>query len=240
MGIPANSTVIEAYPGYGFLSKALLKNTEANKIVAIEGEQEFISGFLKDVENENKDKYQLLEASPRSLYTADYFLPKNYTGVEVFPWEQEHPSLVFVGQLPKDRSFHNAQWLNWMSCIVRRNFVYEFGRVRTFLFCRSDFAQVEHTLLSITPHADIKLKGPNWDAFAYIIRQLFLVKTVMLSKSIKSLGAGADVLLKGVSFNPDIRVVDMTAEQFIEIAEIFDEWPHRPSALLLTDVDSFE
>ncbi|CAG8650485.1 810_t:CDS:2, partial [Paraglomus occultum] len=81
---------------------------------------------------------------------------------------------------------------------------------------------------------------PTWDAFAYIIRQLFLVKTVMLSKSIKSLGAGADVLLNDLSFNPDIRVVDMTAEQFIEVAEIFDEWPHRPSTLLLTDIDSFE
>ncbi|CAG8551535.1 3821_t:CDS:10, partial [Paraglomus occultum] len=114
-------------------TEALLKNTKANKVVAIEGEREFINGFLKQVENENKDKYKLLEASPRSLYTAEYFLPKNFTEVEILPWKQ--------GQLPKEKSFHNAQWLSWMSCIVRRNFVYEFGRVRTYLFCRSDFAQ---------------------------------------------------------------------------------------------------
>ncbi|CAG8558436.1 20112_t:CDS:2, partial [Racocetra fulgida] len=41
-------------------------------------------------------------------------------------------------------------------------------------------------------------------------------------------GAGAESLIKNLSFDSQVLVKDTTVEQFIELAQIFEQWPFRP------------
>lgn len=47
----------------------------------------------------------------------------------------------------------------------------------------------------------------------------------------RTLGPGADIILKRLSFNPDVLIGEMTAAQIDEVAIKFDQWPLRPRVL---------
>lgn len=48
---------------------------------------------------------------------------------------------------------------------------------------------------------------------------------------VRTLGPGADIILQRLSFDSNIPVGAMSAEQLNEVAIKFDEWPLRPRVL---------
>ncbi|CAG8829256.1 36546_t:CDS:2, partial [Racocetra persica] len=84
-----------------------------------------------------------------------------------------------------------------------------------------------NVLLSLTPQAQPKLTA-QLDVFEYVLRHVLSKKTVPLCDTISTLGAGAESLIKNLSFDSQVLVKDTTVEQFIELAQIFEQWPFRP------------
>ena len=52
-----------------------------------------------------------------------------------------------------------------------------------------------------------------------------------LRHMVKTLGPGADIILRRLSFDADILIGEMSAAQLNEVALKFDEWPLRPRVL---------
>ncbi|KAG0178446.1 hypothetical protein DFQ29_003457 [Apophysomyces sp. BC1021] len=71
----------------------------------------------------------------------------------------------------------------------------------------------------------------QWDVFEYVLKHLFVMQKQPLSKMIKTLGPGADIILGRLSFDPKIAIGQMTAKQIDEVAVKFDQWPLRPRVL---------
>ncbi|RUS17377.1 ribosomal RNA adenine dimethylase-domain-containing protein [Endogone sp. FLAS-F59071] len=96
----------------------------------------------------------------------------------------------------------------------------------------SDFyPQYEYQLLKITPLSTPVVKAP-WDTFEYVIRHLMVAKKQKLSKIIKGLGPGAEIILTRIDFDPDTIIGEMTLSQFDAVALRFDEWPLKPLDLI--------
>ncbi|KAG0188716.1 Mitochondrial transcription factor 1 [Apophysomyces sp. BC1034] len=88
----------------------------------------------------------------------------------------------------------------------------------------------DYHLVHITPFAQ-KLTTSQWDVFEYVLKHLFVMQKQPLSKMIKTLGPGADIILGRLSFDPKIAIGQMTAKQIDEVAVKFDQWPLRPRVL---------
>lgn len=84
-----------------------------------------------------------------------------------------------------------------------------------------------NVLLSLTPQVQPKLKA-QLDVFEYVLRHVLSKKTVPLCDIMSTLGAGAESLTKNLSFDSRVPVKDLKVEQFIELAQIFEQWPFRP------------
>ncbi|KAF8938637.1 Dimethyladenosine transferase 2, mitochondrial [Dissophora ornata] len=88
----------------------------------------------------------------------------------------------------------------------------------------------EYELLRIVPHEKPKLLT-SMEVMDFCLRSLFTSKSHSLSKVIKLLGPGADILLGRLSFDHDIKIKHMTLDQLNEVALKFDQWPLRPTVL---------
>jgi len=88
----------------------------------------------------------------------------------------------------------------------------------------------EYTLLNIVPLPESRIRA-DWDVFEYVLRHIFVTKKQKLSKAIKTLGPGAEILTPRLSFSPDILVGELSVEQIDEVARKFEEWPLRPTVL---------
>ncbi|KAF7724394.1 Mitochondrial transcription factor 1 [Apophysomyces ossiformis] len=88
----------------------------------------------------------------------------------------------------------------------------------------------EYHLVHITPFASKIIKS-QWDVFEYVLKHLFVMQKQPLSKMIKTLGPGADIILGRLSFDPSIAIGQMTVKQIDEVAIKFDQWPLRPRVL---------
>ncbi|ORZ12562.1 S-adenosyl-L-methionine-dependent methyltransferase [Lobosporangium transversale] len=89
----------------------------------------------------------------------------------------------------------------------------------------------EYELLRIVPHEKPKLET-SLDIMEFCLKSLFTSKSMPLSKVIKLLGPGAEILLGRLSFDHNIKVKYMTLEQVNEVASKFDQWPLRPTNLV--------
>ncbi|KAI5477530.1 hypothetical protein MNV49_006118 [Pseudohyphozyma bogoriensis] len=91
----------------------------------------------------------------------------------------------------------------------------------------------------VTPHTECRVK--NFDALEYLARNMFIAKRSSWKKALAATTVGADnliqpLLAKGI---PDeARVMDLTQEQWVTIADTFDAWPFRPETLF--DLGAFE
>ncbi|CAM0142859.1 hypothetical protein VKS41_002573 [Umbelopsis sp. WA50703] len=88
----------------------------------------------------------------------------------------------------------------------------------------------DYQLLNIIPLADSRIHT-DWDVFEYVLRHIFVTKRQKLSKAIKTLGPGAEILTPRLSFDPNTLVGELSVEQIDEVARKFDEWPLRPKVL---------
>ncbi|KAG0261291.1 Mitochondrial transcription factor 1 [Actinomortierella ambigua] len=88
----------------------------------------------------------------------------------------------------------------------------------------------DYQLLHIVPHSKPKLES-SLETLDFCLRSLFAQKSKPLDKVIKLLAPGADILLNRLSFDTNIRIKDMTLDQFNEVALKFDQWPLRPDTL---------
>ncbi|KAF9971131.1 Mitochondrial transcription factor 1 [Actinomortierella ambigua] len=88
----------------------------------------------------------------------------------------------------------------------------------------------DYHLLHIVPHVKPKLES-SLETFDYCLRSLFAQKSKPLATAIKLLAPGADILLSRLSFDPKIKIREMTLDQFNEVALKFDQWPLKPDTL---------
>ncbi|KAF8978903.1 Dimethyladenosine transferase 2, mitochondrial [Entomortierella lignicola] len=88
----------------------------------------------------------------------------------------------------------------------------------------------DYELIKIVPHEKPKMES-SMEVLDFCLRSLFTNKSHSLSKVIKLLGPGADILLGRLSFDKDIKVKYMTLDQLNEVAVKFEQWPLRPAVL---------
>ncbi|ORZ20720.1 ribosomal RNA adenine dimethylase-domain-containing protein [Absidia repens] len=86
-------------------------------------------------------------------------------------------------------------------------------------------------LVYILPRPIVKIKA-DWDVFEYVLKHLFVMQRFSLNKVVRTLGPGADIILDRLSFDTNIQICDMTAEQIDQVAIKFDQWPLRPQVLI--------
>ncbi|OBZ87605.1 Mitochondrial transcription factor 1 [Choanephora cucurbitarum] len=102
------------------------------------------------------------------------------------------------------------------------------------LICSTDpkdmYPNGQYHLVQILPLEESHIKC-QWDVFEYVLKHLFVMQRKPLSHMVKTLGPGADIILKRLSFDPSIIIGEMTAAQLDEVARKFDEWPLRPRVL---------
>ncbi|GAA5797175.1 hypothetical protein HPULCUR_002554 [Helicostylum pulchrum] len=85
-------------------------------------------------------------------------------------------------------------------------------------------------LISIVPYEKSVITA-QWDVFEYVLKHLFVMQKRPLKHMVKTLGPGADIILGRLSFDPNILIGEMTAEQLNEVTVKFDQWPLRPRVL---------
>ncbi|CAO3646280.1 unnamed protein product [Cunninghamella echinulata] len=85
-------------------------------------------------------------------------------------------------------------------------------------------------LVHIVPFQNAKIKA-DWDVFEYVIKHIFVKQRNPLNKMVCTLGPGADIILKRLSFDTNTPVGNLTVEQINELAVKFDQWPLRPRVL---------
>ncbi|KAF9957819.1 Mitochondrial transcription factor 1 [Modicella reniformis] len=88
----------------------------------------------------------------------------------------------------------------------------------------------DYELLRLVPHEKPKLTT-TLEVTDYCLRNLFASRSHSLSKGIKLLGPGAEILLGRLNFDTSIKVKNMTLEQLNEVALKFSQWPLRPTVL---------
>ena len=79
---------------------------------------------------------------------------------------------------------------------------------------------------------------PNWlkcwgnvqqkDYLYLIVSILFPLLNSWPSWTNSALGAGANTLAKGLTFNPNLPVRNMTVENYNEVSVLFENWPFKP------------
>ncbi|KAI9027573.1 ribosomal RNA adenine methyltransferase KsgA/Erm [Phycomyces nitens] len=92
------------------------------------------------------------------------------------------------------------------------------------------YPNTKYHLVHLVPFENSKINA-NWDVFEYVLKHLFVMQRQPLKKMVKTLGPGADIILKRLSFDPSILVGQMTIEQIDQVAVKFDQWPLRPRVL---------
>ncbi|CAG8754399.1 17954_t:CDS:2 [Cetraspora pellucida] len=272
INIPNNATVIEINSGLGFLTHALLNNTNVKRIIALENDKDCVenlgqlaeesSGRLEVIQAENNIVSRF--ASNKLEVICTWLQKEKLADMQIYPWEEVHPSLVSIFHLP-DKMSGDYLLNQIMQDFYNRSGFQAYGRVRTNLFmpaylyeknmamlgeikrCKQgvimeSLANIDilrviperaytpksiNVLLSLTPQAQPKLKA-QFDVFEYVLRHVLSKKSAPLCDTISTLGAGAESLIKNLSFDSQILVKDISVEQFIELAQIFEQWPFRP------------
>ncbi|KAF9998036.1 Mitochondrial transcription factor 1 [Entomortierella chlamydospora] len=88
----------------------------------------------------------------------------------------------------------------------------------------------DYELVRFVPHEKPKMET-SIEVLDFCLRSLFTNKSHALSKVIKLLGPGADILLGRLSFDQDVKIKHMTLDQLNEVALKFEQWPLRPTVL---------
>ncbi|WFD06879.1 hypothetical protein MVES1_002234 [Malassezia vespertilionis] len=99
-------------------------------------------------------------------------------------------------------------------------------------------------VLSVDPLKKKLVQSRDLDAFEFLTRNLFVLKTKQIAEALKHVVPGAANILKLVSpehprmkdhpeqvILPDTPVVDLTNEQWAALAMVFEKWPFRPQNL---------
>lgn len=102
-------------------------------------------------------------------------------------------------------------------------------------------AKVDNCLLLVEPKIQPLISGAEMDSFEYVLRNLFVLKRHSVSSALKHMAPGADNILKmlhsghpvmetmgPIEIDPETIVMDLTVEQFVCLAKLFDRWPFRP------------
>lgn len=100
-------------------------------------------------------------------------------------------------------------------------------------------------LMLIEPKVKPLVSGAEVDAFDYITKSLFILRSSSVSKALTSLAPGANNILNmmrsgehpamrdlgPIDVNPDTPVSELSLEEFVGLARMFERWPFRPANL---------
>ncbi|CAG8559809.1 3312_t:CDS:2 [Dentiscutata erythropus] len=139
INIPDNATVIEI--NSGFLTHALLKHTNAKRIIALDNDKECVENLMRLAE-ESSGRLEVTQAennivskfaSNKLEIICSWLQKEKLADTQVYPWEEVHPSLVSIFHLPDKM---NGDYLlnQIMQDFYNRSGFQAYGRVRTNVF----------------------------------------------------------------------------------------------------------
>ncbi|CAI2190837.1 8063_t:CDS:2 [Funneliformis geosporum] len=89
------------------------------------------------------------------------------------------------------------------------------------------YPNIQCALFGVTPLVEPRLQG-SWLTFEFVIKTLMSRKNAKVIEMLSTLGAGANTIAKDLSFDLNMPVRNMTAENYSELSIIFDKWPFKP------------
>ncbi|CAG8699817.1 28277_t:CDS:2, partial [Racocetra persica] len=141
INIPNNATVIEINSGLGFLTHALLNNTNAKRIIALDNDKDCVenlarlaeesSGRLEVIQAENNIVSKFASNKLEAICT--WLQKEKLADMQIYPWEEVHPSFVSIFHLP-DRMSGDYLLNQIMQDFYNRSGFQAYGRVRTNVF----------------------------------------------------------------------------------------------------------
>lgn len=97
------------------------------------------------------------------------------------------------------------------------------------------------TVLAVDPLKEPLIAGRDMDAFEFLTRNMFVLKTKTVAEGLKHVAPGAHNVLNLLSADhprmkerkadvvlPDTPIVELTNRQWAALAEAFEKWPFRP------------
>ncbi|KAF7971210.1 hypothetical protein HWV62_21606 [Athelia sp. TMB] len=227
-----NKVIIEAFPGPGALTRALLAlpKSRIRKIIVIEDQEAYLDWLRPLALVDSR-----VEIVARNGFAWDTYTHLEDIGVfediETLPWEAGPEATASCKAVmsakaltPYDDHFHPA-------AKPPSNTVPDNRRIGT------PFVAVHFTPLEEQVIGDLMLD--KWD---YCLRRLFVMKSTPLKSAISHLAPGAPSLLPKISNPEDAKPVDiktpirrLTVADWASIVKAFDEWPFAPEDLLLHD-----
>ncbi|CAG8668762.1 13532_t:CDS:2 [Funneliformis mosseae] len=200
--VPNDATIVEISPGVGFLTHALLNHTNARKIIALENDKRYVNE-LSTLVKESDGRLEILNIDIYKWDTYDH-IKTHLTHIQIHPWEEEKAAeklLAKEGELQRHK-------------------------LKIELEAIAD-VEIQCALFGVTPLVEPKLQG-SWHTFEFVIKTLMSRKNAKVIEMLSTLGAGANTLAKDLSFDLNIPVRNMTAENYSELSIIFDKWPFKP------------
>ncbi|KAM0748365.1 S-adenosyl-L-methionine-dependent methyltransferase [Meredithblackwellia eburnea MCA 4105] len=100
-------------------------------------------------------------------------------------------------------------------------------------FHRPKGKSVKLSAIKLTPNVRVPVK--NFESLEYCTRNMFISKAQPWRKAVAALSPGAENLIPAMEkagiTKGDVKVRDLTLEDWTIIANIFDDWPFRPATL---------
>jgi transcription factor 1 len=108
----------------------------------------------------------------------------------------------------------------------------------------SGLSKADNCLMVIEPREEPLVAGTDFEAYEYILRNLFVLRATGIASALKHMAPGAanilNVIKAGhpamatigpIDIDPDTLVNDLTIKQFVGLAKMFERWPFRPAHL---------
>lgn len=105
----------------------------------------------------------------------------------------------------------------------------------------SGITKSDNCLLLVEPKVKPMVSGVDMDAFEFVLRNLFVLKSHPVGEALKHMAPGAANILNmmqsghpamqtigPVKVDPGMRVTDLSVEQLVGLAKVFERWPFRP------------
>ncbi|CAG8486424.1 3692_t:CDS:2 [Acaulospora colombiana] len=147
----------------------------------------------------------------------------------VHPWEEVHPSLFAIVHV--SNKYPGMRMIkNYLNQFHERTGFQSFGRVRMNLITPAYVAEKLSASVGDTKRCRSSL-------LREALTDLDILRLIPNDVFAPKVGAGAENLNINLSFDARARVLDMTVDQFVELAYHFEKWPFKPANFDVSAID---
>jgi 16S rRNA (adenine1518-N6/adenine1519-N6)-dimethyltransferase len=225
-----NCEVLEIGPGPGSLTRSIL-DAGAKKLIVIEKDERCLQA-LDELKNFYGERLEIisadaLEISEEKLFAGKFKiianLPYNIGTVLLFKWLKiPHKISSMHLMLQKevvDRIVAKPGDSHYGRLAVMVNFLCETKKV--FEVSRTVFTpppKVTSAIVEITPRAQ-PLYDIDFKKLERVVAAAFNQRRKMIKSSLKAINKDAEIILRELNINPELRAENLTIEEFCRIAE---------------------